>query len=187
MSNQSILTATPGQTIGPFFGYALPCPGDSELVPPGRADAIRLHGTVYDGAGQPVPDALVEIWQADADGNVAQVAGSSKRDGFTFTGFGRAAVDAEGRYSFTTVRPGPVDGAPGFFAMTVFARGLTNRLFTRVYLPDDQASLATDTLLRSVSEERRATLVATADPHGYTFDIRLQGDGETVFLAFPGA
>ena len=111
MSNQAILTATPGQTIGPFFGYALPYPGDSELVPPGRAEAIRLHGTVYDGAGQPVPDALVEIWQADADGNVAQVAGSSKRDGFTFTGFGRAAVDAEGRYSFTTVRPVGLTGA----------------------------------------------------------------------------
>jgi protocatechuate 3,4-dioxygenase alpha subunit len=88
MSSQAILAATPGQTVGPFYGYALPYPGDSELVPPGRSDAIRLHGTVYDGEGQPVPDALIEIWQADELGNVAQAAGSLQREGFTFTGFG---------------------------------------------------------------------------------------------------
>jgi protocatechuate 3,4-dioxygenase alpha subunit len=188
MSSQAILPATPGQTVGPFYGYALPYAGDSELVPSGRADAIRLHGTVYDGAGQPVPDALIEIWQADEKGTVPQTSGSLRRDGFTFTGFGRAAVDAEGHYSFTTVRPGATDeGAAGFFAMTVFARGLLNRLFTRVYLPDDQAALDNDTLLQSVAEDRRSTLVATADGDGYTFDIRLQGDGETVFLAFPGS
>jgi protocatechuate 3,4-dioxygenase alpha subunit len=188
MSSQAILTATPGQTVGPFYGYALPYPGGSELVPPGRAGAIRLHGTVYDGAGQPVPDALIEIWQADESGAVPRASGSLRRDGFTFTGFGRAAVDPEGHYSFSTVRPGPTDdGAPAFFAMTVFARGLLNRLFTRVYLPDDEAALDTDTLLRSVAEERRSTLVAEADSDGYAFDIHLQGDDETVFLAFPGA
>ena len=189
MSSQAILPATPGQTVGPFYGYALPYPGDSELVPSGRADAIRLHGTVYDGAGQPVPDALIEIWQADEKGTVPQTSGSLRRDGFTFTGFGRAAVDAEGHYSFTTVRPGPTDdGAPAFFAMTVFARGLLNRLFTRVYLPDDESALAGDALLAvggrgpSVDAGRQAP---TTD--GYAFDIRLQGDGETVFLAFPGS
>ena len=188
MSSQAILAPTPGQTVGPFYGYALPYAGDSELVPPGRAGAIRLHGTVYDGAGQPVPDALVEIWQADENGTVPQTAGSLRRDGFSFTGFGRAAVDAEGHYSFATVRPGPTDaGSPAFFAMTVFARGLLNRLFTRVYLPDDEAALAGDALLTSVAEDRRGTLVATADSDGYTFDIRLQGDGATVFLAFPGS
>jgi protocatechuate 3,4-dioxygenase, alpha subunit len=188
MSSQAILPATPGQTVGPFYGYALPYPGDNELLPPGSGDAIRLHGTVYDGAGQPVPDALIEIWQADQNGTVARTSGSLRRDGFTFTGFGRAAVDAEGHYSFTTVRPGPTDeGAPAFFAMTVFARGLLNRLFTRVYLPDDDAALAGDALLQSVAEDRRSTLVATADADGYAFDIRLQGDGETVFLAFPGS
>jgi protocatechuate 3,4-dioxygenase alpha subunit len=188
MSSQAILTATPGQTVGPFYGYALPYPGDDQLVPPGHRDAIRLHGTVYDGAGRPIPDALIEIWQADENGDVPRSAGSLKRDGFTFTGFGRAAVDAEGRYSFTTLRPGPTEqGAASFFAMTVFARGLTNRLFTRVYLPDDEGALAADALLQSVPEERRATLIATVDPHGYAFDVRLQGDGETVFLAFPGS
>jgi protocatechuate 3,4-dioxygenase alpha subunit len=188
MTTETILPATPGQTVGPFYGYALPYPGDSELVPPGRADAIRLHGTVYDGVGDPVPDALVEIWQADDTGELSRSAGSIQRDGFTFTGFGRAAVDAEGRYSFSTLRPGPTEaGAPAFFAMTVFARGLTNRLFTRVYLPDDEATLAADALLQSVPEERRATLIATSDEHGYTFDVRLQGDDETVFLAFAGS
>lgn len=188
MSTRSSLTATPGQTIGPFYGYALPYPGDSDLVPPGRADAIRLRGTVYDGAGDPVPDSLLEIWQADANGEVPQVEGSLHRDGFTFTGFGRAATDPAGRYSFSTVRPGPTEaGAAPFFAMTVFARGLLNRLFTRVYLPDDPAALASDALLGSVPQDRRGTLVATRDEHGYVFDVHLQGDEETVFLAFPGA
>jgi protocatechuate 3,4-dioxygenase alpha subunit len=187
MTSQSILPETPGQTIGPFFGYALPYDGGTELVPPGRSDAIRLHGTVYDGAGDPVPDALVEIWQADEHGEVPQVQGSLQRDGWTFTGFGRAPVDAEGHYSFTTVRPGPTGDGAAFFAMTVFARGLLNRLFTRSYLPDDEDALAADPLLRSVPEDRRSTLVAQRDEHGYLFDVRLQGEDETVFLAFPGA
>jgi protocatechuate 3,4-dioxygenase alpha subunit len=182
------LAPTPGQTIGPFYGYALPYPGDNELVPPGRPNAIRLHGTVYDGAGAPIPDALIEIWQADVEGRVAQAEGSLKRDGWTFTGFGRAAVDGNGRYSFTTVEPGPTEaGAAPFVAMTVFARGLLNRLFTRVYLPLDEESLASDTLLASLPEDRRRTLVASRDEHGYRFDLRLQGEGETVFLQFPGA
>jgi protocatechuate 3,4-dioxygenase alpha subunit len=179
------LTPTPGQTIGPFYGYALPYPGDSELVPPGHRDAVRLHGTVYDGAGDPIPDALIEIWQAGPDGVVPQAQGSLVRDGWTFSGFGRAAVDGNGHYSFTTLAPGPTeDGAAPFFAMTVFARGLLNRLFTRVYLPLDERALADDQLLSAVPEERRSTLVATRDEHGFVFDLRLQGDGETVFLTF---
>jgi protocatechuate 3,4-dioxygenase, alpha subunit len=188
MTPQAILAPTPGQTVGPFFGYALPYPRGEELVPAAHPDAIRLRGTVYDGAGQPVPDALIEIWQADQQGRISQSSGSLQRDGWTFTGFGRAPVDAEGRYSFTTVRPGPTaEGAPAFFAMTVLARGLTNRLFTRVYLPDDEAALSSDPLLQSVPGERRATLVAGRDTDGYVFDVRLQGEDETVFLAFPGA
>ena len=90
-------TATPGQTVGPFFHDALPFPGDSELVRPGRADAVRLHGQVLDGAGDPVPDALIELWQADADGRVCREPGSLRRDGFTFTGWGRAATDDAAR------------------------------------------------------------------------------------------
>jgi protocatechuate 3,4-dioxygenase alpha subunit len=173
---------TPGQTIGPFFGQALPYAGDSELVPPGRAGAIRLHGDVLDGDGVPIPDALVEIWQADADGVVPQQAGSLHRDGWTFTGWGRCSTDRTGHYSFSTVLPGATDeGAAPFFAVVVFARGLLDRLFTRIYLPDHPANGA-DPLLASLAEEDRATLVATAEPTGLRFDIRLQGEGETVFL-----
>ncbi|GAA1953895.1 protocatechuate 3,4-dioxygenase subunit alpha [Nocardioides panacihumi] len=186
---------TPGQTVGPFFGQALPYDGDNELVPPGRADAIRLHGAVYDGEGTPIPDALVEIWQADADGAVPRETGSLHRDGWTFTGWGRCQTDRTGHYSFTTVLPGPTEAGPTqagptqegpgsaapFFAVVVFARGLLDRLFTRAYLPGHPAN-AGDPLLASLSEEERATLVATPDATGLRFDIRLQGEGETVFL-----
>lgn len=162
------MTPTPGQTVGPFFHFALPYDGGSDLVPPTRPDAIRLHGHVYDGAGDPVPDALVEIWQTAPDGTVPQVAGSLHRDGWTFTGFGRAATDRTGHYQFTTLRPG---GATPYFAVAVFARGLLDRLFTRAYLPGaapaDLASLATE-----------------PDDRGFVFDIRLQGEGETVFLSY---
>src|SRR4051794_38046726 len=154
------LIATPGQTVGPFFHDALPFPGDSELVPPGRADAIRLHGRVLDGAGLPVPDALIELWQADADGQVSREPGSLRRDGFTFTGWGRVATDDAGAYSFSTVRPGSVAGAAPFFALTVFARGLPNRLLTRAYLPPVDMSRPADRLLSGVEEWRRSTLVA---------------------------
>ena len=167
---------TPGQTVGPFYGFALPYPGGPDLVPHGHPDAIRLHGVVLDGAGAPVPDALLEIWQADRDGSVPQRAGSLHRDGYTFTGWGRASTDNAGEYSFTTVTP----GAP-FIAMTVFARGLMNRLFTRVYLPG-----ATDEFLLSLPPERRATLVAEKDGDGLRFDVILQGERETVFITYPG-
>lgn len=181
------LPATPGQTVGPFFGYALPFEKDSELVPPGRADAIRLHGTVTDGAGSPVPDAILELWQADADGTVAQRPGSLRRDGWTFTGWGRSSTDDAGGYGFTTLRPAPTeDGQAPFFLLTIFARGLMNRLFTRAYLPDDATALAGDRLLSSVDPSRRSTLVAAPDATGYRFDVRLQGEGETVFLTYPG-
>ena len=175
---------TPGQTVGPFFHYALPYDGDRDLVAPGTPGSVRLHGTVTDGAGAPVPDALVEIWQADPDGKVVARSGSLRRDGHTFTGFGRASTDPEGEYTFTTLAPGAADGGLPFFAVTVFARGLLNRLFTRAYLP--LVDGATDTLLASLSEDRRRTLVCAADAHGYVFDIRLMGERETVFLRYPG-
>jgi protocatechuate 3,4-dioxygenase alpha subunit len=173
---------TPGQTVGPFYGQALPYDGDNQLVPPGRADAIRLHGVVYDGAGTPIPDALVEIWQADASGRVSHEAGSLHRDGWTFTGWGRCSTDRTGHYSFSTVVPGATEeGTAPFFAAVVFARGLLDRLFTRIYLPDHPAN-AGDPLLASLTEEERATLVAAPEADGLRFDIRLQGEGETVFL-----
>jgi len=170
------LTPTPGQTVGPFFGYALPFPHDNELVPPGTPGAVRLHGRVYDGAGDPVPDAILELWQTDAAGHVVQEAGSLRRDGYTFTGFGRASTDREGRYGFSTLEP----GAP-FFALTLLARGLLNRLFTRAYLP----GAGDDAFLQSLDADRRSTLVTTRDETGLVFDVHLQGDRETVFLSYP--
>jgi protocatechuate 3,4-dioxygenase, alpha subunit len=177
------LAATPGQTVGPFFGFALPFPHDSELVPPGTPGAVRLHGRVLDGHGDPVPDAILELWQADADGNVVQEQGSLRRDGGTddwaFTGWGRASTDAAGHYEFTTVVP----GAP-FFSVVVLARGVLNRLFTRAYLPG-----AGDAFLEGLDVDRRSTLLATQDEtgpmKGYVFDVHLQGERETVFLAYP--
>jgi len=180
---------TPGQTVGPFFGLGLPCHGDSDLVGVGHPEAVRLHGTVYDGAGDGVPDALVELWQRDSAGSIPHVPGSLRRDGATFTGFGRAATGADGHYAFTTVAPGWAtarqDSAP-FFAITVFARGLLNGLFTRAYLPD--GDLEADPLLSTLDAGRRATLVCVAESAsgrpGYRFDIHLQGRNETVFLSY---
>jgi len=184
----TLMTATPGQTIGPFYGYALPFEHGSELVPAGSPGAIQFHGVVTDGAGHPVPDALLEIWQADADGAIPSAAGSLHRDGWTFTGWGRAATDDEGHYSFSTVLPGSTNpGAAQFILVAVFARGLLNRLFTRAYLPGDR--LANDPLLNSLDPQRRQTLIAAHDASGLRFDINLQagphGD-ETVFLSYPG-
>jgi protocatechuate 3,4-dioxygenase, alpha subunit len=165
--------STPGQTVGPFFAFGLQYDGDSELIPPDHPDVVVLRGRVLDGAGEPVPDALVELWQTDADGGVAQVPGSLRRDGSTFTGWGRCGTDSEGRYAFTTLTPGAA-----FFAVAVFARGLMHRLLTRAYLPDSAA----DPFLQDLDEDRRHTLVVTGDERGYVFDIRLQGEDETVFL-----
>lgn len=191
MSNSTKLVPTPGQTVGPFYGYALPYEKDNELLAPGSPGSIRLQGTVYDGAGQPIPDAILEIWQPDSDGNVVQRTGSLVRDGYTFTGWGRGAVGNSGVYTFTTVNPGPTKSVPGkaaaapFISVAIFARGLTNRLFTRIYLPEDTEALASDPLLSSLDPERRSTLIARRDPDGgLTWDVRLQGEGETVFLDF---
>ncbi len=189
LSRPGQLTPTPAQTVGPFYGYALPYAKDRELLAPGSPGSIRLQGTVYDGAGHPIPDAILEIWQADGDGNVPHRPGSLVRDGYTFTGFGRSAVGNTGAFTFTTVNPGPTEpGAAAFIAVVLFARGLMNRLFTRVYLPENEEALAKDPLLSSLEPERRRTLIARRDPDGgLTWDIRLQGDGETVFLDFSDA
>jgi protocatechuate 3,4-dioxygenase alpha subunit len=176
----------PGQTVGPFFHLGLAYPGSAELVPPAHPRAVRLHGRVLDGAGAPVPDALLEIRQADPQGRIPRTTGSLRRDGWTFTGWGRAATDPTGRYTFSTLEPGRTDPdrAP-FFAVTVFARGLLDALFTRAYLPDDPDLLARDPLLAGLPERGRATLVAARDDTGLVFDVHLQGAQETVFLTFP--
>ena len=182
------LAATPGQTIGPFFHYTLPYPGDRELVPRGSAGSVRLHGYVYDGEGTGLDDALLEIRQADASGVVPAAEGSLRRDGAPFTGWGRTTTDPAGRYWFSSVEPGPArpGGAP-FFAVAVFARGLLNRLFTRIYLPAGPAVLDADPLLSSLDAAERGRMVALRETDGsLRFDIHLQGPLETPFLTFPG-
>jgi len=179
--------ATPGQTIGPFFGYALPYPGDRELVPCGSAGSVQLHGYVYDGEGNGIEDALLEIRQADASGAVPAAPGSLRRRGAAFTGWGRSSTDLAGRYWFSTVEPGSArpGGAP-FFAVAVFARGLLNRLFTRIYLPVGDAILGADPLLASLDAGQRSGMVAAREADGsLRFDVHLQGPRETPFLTFP--
>ncbi|WP_329386623.1 protocatechuate 3,4-dioxygenase subunit alpha [Streptomyces sp. NBC_01716] len=193
--------ATPSHTVGPFYGYALPFPGGGDMAPVGHPDAISVHGRVYDGAGAPVPDALLELWQPDPAGEPVRLPGSMRRDqvtgghagrdGVTFTGWGRVATDADGRWAARTLRPGARPGHAPYLSVCVFARGLTRHLYTRLYVPQDaEAGSAgarpADPLLASLDADRRGTLMAKAGPTpgAYRFDIRLQGDEETVFLDF---
>lgn len=181
------LVQTPSQTIGPFFGFALPFDGGPELVPATAPGAIRLHGTVFDGAGDPVPDAILELWQADEDGRVVQEPGSRHRARGAFTGFGRAAVRADGSFEFLTLLPGAGDSGARFALLTLFARGLTHHLITRAYFVADGEPDPTDPLLERIDAERRGTLFARQDaPGSYAFDVRIQGGTETVFLDYPG-
>lgn len=176
---------TPGQTVGPFFAYGVEYTKMHEVAFPHSTGAILLGGSVRDGAGDPIPDAFIEIFGADADGAVPRSRGAFRRDDHTFTGFGRAFTDDDGHYEFWTRNPGPVDGRAPFFATIIYARGLPDKLHTRIYLPDDPVALDGDPLLASLTAEERATLVATRTANGWlTHDIRLQGEGETVFLVY---
>ncbi|MBM7173346.1 protocatechuate 3,4-dioxygenase subunit alpha [Streptomyces sp. G44] len=179
---------TPSQTVGPFYGYALPFPGGGEIAPVGHPDTITLHGYVYDGAGQPVPDALIETWQPGPDCSRTGAPGSLRhdpvtgrvigRDGVAFTGFGRVPTDADGHWAVRTLPPGGVS----YISLAVFARGLLHHLYTRAYLVEEPG----DALLSSLDADRRATLIARSEaPRTYRFDVRLQGADETVFLEFP--
>lgn len=179
------LRPSAGQTIGPFFAYGTEYPKMHEVAFPHSPGAILLGGTVYDGAGQPIPDAVIEIFGADEDGTVSRARGSFRRDDHTFTGFGRTHTTDEGHYEFWTREPGASAGKAPFFAVVVFARGLPNKLHTRVYVPGDEQALSADPLLAALSDDERATLIATRMPGGHLHhDIRLQGEKETVFLAF---
>jgi protocatechuate 3,4-dioxygenase alpha subunit len=182
---------TPWQTVGPFFHFALPYDEGSAVAGASRVGAIRLHGYVYDGQGKGLPDALLEIWQADESGSFVDEPGifmAPADDGFR--GFGRSATDEDGHYTFRTVKPTGVpteDGAAQapHIAVSVFARGMLRRAVTRVYF-DDSPENESDPLLSSLDEARAATLVAVSDDGGYRFDVRLQGDDETVFLDVAG-
>jgi protocatechuate 3,4-dioxygenase alpha subunit len=180
---------SPSQTIGPFFAIAL-TPRDYGFEPiadnhlanestPG--ERIRIEGRVFDGRGMPVPDALIDLWQADHNGEHLTV----PTGGNEFTGFGRCATDAQGRYHFATIKPGRVDDAQAAHAsLAVFARGIPSHAFTRVYFSDEPAN-DSDPILSSVEAERRKTLIARRDDDSaavYRFDIHLQGESETVFF-----
>jgi protocatechuate 3,4-dioxygenase alpha subunit len=175
------LPRTPSQTVGPFFEFGLVT--KTELVESGAPGAVRLEGQVLDGAGDPVPDGLVEIWLADADGRYE---GSS--------GWGRCQTGPDGGYAFTTAKPGAVhepDGTVQAPHATVlcFARGLLKPVLTRLYFSDEADANAADPLFGAIGDEgERATLVATATGSAtYRFDIRLQGDGQTVFFTTPAS
>jgi protocatechuate 3,4-dioxygenase alpha subunit len=155
---------TPSQTVGPFFAIAFGAPEARFVVPEDAPGAIRISGRVFDGEGDPVPDALVETWQAD--------------------GFGRCPTDAEGRFEIVTVKPEAVPGADGSLQaphldVSVFARGLLQRAVTRIYFGDEQE----DRFLQSLPPDARGTLVAEPADGGYRFDVRLQGERETTFFA----
>jgi protocatechuate 3,4-dioxygenase, alpha subunit len=188
VSNQS-----PSQTVGPFFSIGMIRGGENILTADRtKGQRIIISGQVTDGDGQPIPDAVIEIWQADAQGhfNHPSDANHAKADP-AFLGFGRAATNAEGGYWFKTIKPGPVawdeqsNQAP-HVNVRVFARGMLMHALTRLYFSDEPAN-NTDYVLNSLPEpERRQTLIATFQPSDdlpcYCFNIRLQGEGETVFF-----
>ncbi len=189
------LPLTPSQTIGPFFGHALPFPDGPSAVAQGAPGAVWLRGRITDGAGDPVTDALIETWQADPNGHFDHPddlpegsGGSGGERGGGFRGFARCPTDAAGGYAILTVKPGRVpmpDGVPQapHLDMSIFARGLLQRLCTRVYFADEPQANATDPVLRGIQDEAaRATLLAQPGGDGYVFDIRLQGERETVFF-----
>jgi protocatechuate 3,4-dioxygenase, alpha subunit len=179
------LGLTPSQTVGPFFLDALSWEDGPYVVPPGTAGGFWIRGRVYDGAGDPVPDALVETWQADPAGRFdhpddprGAVAG--------WRGFGRCPTDDAGDWGVWTLRPGVVPGPDGVaqaphLDVSVLARGLLDRVVTRIYFADAPENAA-DPVLRGLGD-RAATLLAAPDGADYTFDVRLQGDDETVFFS----
>lgn len=182
---------TPAQTAGPYLTIGLLWADGPFVVPEGTPGAFWLRGRVYDGAGAPVVDALVETWQADPDGRFDHPddpRGAEQPNIAGFRGFGRSATDAEGGYEILTVKPGALPSPDGtteapHLDVTVLARGLLHRLVTRVYFPDEVVANDQDPVLSSVPADRRPTLVATDGQDGLTFDIRLQGEHETVFFA----
>lgn len=188
---------TPSQTVGPYFAYGL-SPEQyrydfksafTPVVALDRAEgeAIRVVGQVLDGAGQPINDALIEVMQADAAGRYVQSAEDVERSGFAGTGRCGTGTHAEHCFVFDTIKPGAA--APGEaprIDVILTMRGLLNHLFTRIYFDDEAAANALDPVLQQVPAERRHTLIARREVSGgrvsYRFDIRMQGDEETVFL-----
>ena len=182
-------TLTPFQTIGPFFHHALLFKGGETLVAEGTSgQPIVIEGTVRDGAGAAVSEALIEIWQANAAGRYNHPGDAQDRPlDKAFDGFGRTPTNESGSFSFVTIKPGPVPDLSGrsqapHVLVSILARGILTRLITRIYFDDEPAN-DTDPVLGLVPVERRPTLIARRNADGrYRFDIRLQGDNETVFF-----
>ncbi|NYH80983.1 protocatechuate 3,4-dioxygenase alpha subunit [Actinopolyspora biskrensis] len=180
---------TPSQTVGPFFALpgGLPWPDGPEVVGPDTEDAFLLRGRLLDGAGEPVPDGLVEMWQADEHGRFAHP-DDPRGSSTSARGFGRCATGSDGEFWFRTVRPGALPTPEGEWEaphidVTVLARGLLDRVVTRIYFPDEEEANAADPVLSTVDQQRRGTLIAGVEDGAFRFDIRLQGTGETVFFA----
>ena len=182
---------TPSQTVGPFLSIALRWPDGPDVVPDGTPGAFWLRGRVLDGAGEVVVDALVETWQADPDGRFAHPddpRGAVEPSVPAFRGFGRSET-YDGEWAIRTVKPGRVPDAQGglqapHLDVSVFARGLLDRVVTRVYFADEQQANAEDAVLRSLPDDAaRATLLAQPTDDGYRLDVVLQGTDETVFFA----
>lgn len=197
-SKRDPLGQTPSQTVGPYFAYGLTAPqygydftaiADSTLTDETTTGTrIRVEGIVYDGEGAPISDAMIEIWQADADGRY-QHPEDPRRPNSRFEGFGRCGTgtDPQNRFWFDTVKPGAgEDGSAPHLNLIVFARGMLVHAYTRVYFADEEAANAADPVLQSVPEDRRRTLVAAlsegTEGPAYRFDIHMQGDDETVFF-----
>jgi protocatechuate 3,4-dioxygenase, alpha subunit len=196
MSAPKLLGQTPSQTVGPFFAYSL-TPEQygypmTSIAGPVMADEttpglrIFIEGRVLDGAGAPVTDALIEFWQPDAQGVYATNRQASELAGRRFTGFGRCGTGMEpgGIYRFKTIKPGVATlGEAPHINIIVMMRGLLLHAFTRLYFSDENSANATDPVLTEVNAARRHTLVAAlVSPNTYRFDIRMQGEAETVFF-----
>lgn len=184
---------TPSQTVGPFYSLGLTRkPMNNLASETTEGERIRIEGQVFDGDGNPVPDALIEIWQANAYGRYNHPEDKQERPfDPQFIGWGRAGTDANGSYWFETIKPGTVPGSEGraqapHANLTVFARGMLVHAFTRIYFGDEPANEYDPVLSAIKDKERRGTLIATREERDgksiYRFDIRLQGERETVFF-----
>jgi protocatechuate 3,4-dioxygenase alpha subunit len=183
------LPLTPSQTVGPYLAIGLLWPNGEDVVPDGTPGAVWLRGRLLDADGEPVVDGLVESWQADPEGRFDHPddpRGAVHRDGFR--AFGRSSTWPDGEYAIRTLKPGRVPDRDGTLQaphvdLSVFARGLLDRVVTRLYFADEPEANAADPVLTALPQERRRTLVAERSEDGYRLDIRLAGDGETVFFA----
>jgi len=180
---------TPSQTVGPFLAIGLPWPDGPFVVPEGSAGAITITGRVVDGAGEPVTDALVETWQAGPDGRFRHPddpRGAPGEDGPAFRGFGRCPTGPDGSYRIVTLKPGPLPSPGGgteapHLDVSVFARGLLDRVVTRIYFPDEAND--DDPVFASLPADARSSLVASEEDGALRFDVHMQGERATVFFA----